>query len=177
MPSVETEGNGEASTTERRNARLKNWGLLLGGIAAVATAVTSMFNSLGVDNLINNKHAAQTEANRKSYEALKAANEKLLEALRIAFERIRSLEDKVSDLKENERYLLWMRLTSTKAAPRSAEPPDVSPMRTSDPEALLGDEGGILSRIMGKPKDRGLELLNKADPPEWSQVQKVAPVP
>jgi len=162
-------------TPEGRAERLKNWALILGSIAAVVASSTSLFSSLGIDKLIARKHTAQTETARKSYETLAASNAKLRRALRIVFERIRSLESQVVDLKENQRLSMWAKLAAVSGPPPPA--PDPVPMRTSDPAALLGPKapGWSLSTILGKTKHEGLDLLEDSEPPEWDQVQRQEP--
>ena len=169
----------EKTRVALRNARLKNVALVIGSIAALTASGTSMCSSLGLDKLIANKHADQTETSKKSYKALSDSNIKLRDALLHAFERIRSLESRVRDIKEDNRVTMWMRLSAhrgTTAVPAMPPPPspepEAAPPMTSDPEALFGASGpGILSTLLGKPKDAGLKMLEDSAPPEWEQVQ------
>lgn len=163
----------EKARIEQRNMRLKNIALIIGSIAALTASGTSLFSSLGFDKLIARKHTAQTESSKKSYQALVDSNGKLRGALRIAFERIRTLEGQVRDLKENQRLSLWAKLAATTSKPPPPAP-DPVPVRTSDPMSLFSDPetGGLLSNLLGTPNDEGLEMLEDSKPLEWEQVQR-----
>ena len=174
--------DGEKLRIEQRNTRLKNWALLLGGIAAVATAATSMLSSLGVDDLIARRHSEQNAQAKEAYDTLVESNKKLRKALHVAFRRIKDLENDVAELKQDYKLSWMVRMTTVAGTPAPAKPP-AAPVISSDVNALLAapppdpvPKSGSLFGIFDTTEspDEGVEILEEAAPPKWEQVQKRA---
>ncbi len=183
----DTTVNGETlDKPPTRAARLKSWATLLGAIAAVIIAATSMFGSLGVDKLVARLGGQQTAQAKQDYDQMATANANLRAALRIAFERIGNMEDDIGEIKQDYRMSMWSRMTTGRRAsaePAIPPPPPVAAPTTSDVESLLDaapptkvkskSTPGILDILgLGKKHDRGMDLLDEAKPPKWEQVQE-----
>lgn len=180
----------EAARIEQRNARLKNWALILGSIAALTASGTSLVSSLGLDKLVARRNGQQTAQTKEAYDTLVTANWRLREALRVAFSRIKSLEEDMSEVKEDYRMSMWMKMAAAAGAPSPPPPAPVAPAPapaptiTSDVMSLLNagppDPVSKTSKGLfgvfdfGGAPDVGVELLDGSAPPKWEQVQRQA---
>ncbi len=123
----------EKNRIELRNARLKNWALVIGATATLVAAGTSLFSSLGIDKLIARRSGQQTAQTKGAYDALVASNSKLRGALGIAFRRIQALEADVKEVKDDHRMTMWMKMAAAAGRTPPMPPPLASaPPATSD---------------------------------------------
>jgi hypothetical protein len=159
-----TRVNGEGLAAERRNTRLKNWALVLGGVAAVVTGAVSLLNSLGVDQLVALKAkegSAETKAAymelKRTVETQKAVIAALVDEVEDLKEDLEDLED---DVRENRRFGFLARMASP---PRSL---------------LHSGEGrpSLVDSLLGKgKKSKARKALETAGPlPEFEDIQRQA---